>query len=196
MSERRNPGGMDRPRADVWIPRYGTVRTALGFGLLYVVVGHATDAIIETIAVVAPAVSPALLGSAMAGVLWVALAALLGVEYRRQTAAFPSFASTGERHAFLRQHAPTPRRLAVWLALVLVGATVGYVTAPTFFATLDDALLVGRRLAEQGVLGSFSLANLAFGVAFMGGFAAVAYAADRVLVGLARMGLAWEAERG
>lgn len=168
-------------------PAYGTVRTLLGYALLALVVGHATEAFVETLRVVAPGVDSTLLSTAMAAVLWVALGLVLLAELRRQAdSRSPTFVASEEVVAFLDQRRLSAREWALWAVATLVGGAAVWAARDIFFATLDDALLVGRRLAETGEIGHFSPVNLALGVAFLVGFALLAAGLDRLLVGAAR----------
>lgn len=178
---------MRPPGVEVYYPRYGTVRSLLLFALFYLVVAHATTALVETLRVVAPGVEPSFLRFAMAGTLWLGLGLVVVREVRRQTRDNPeSFIARQVLVKFLDQHRPTWRGHVGWLVAAAVGAAVVRRGWTRFFSTLDDALLVGKRFAEQGTLVEFSPLNLAWGVAFLLGFALLAFAVDRFLTGLVR----------
>lgn len=175
------------PGVGTYYPRYGTVRSVLVFGLFYLVVAHATAALVETLRIVAPAVDPSPLRVILAATLWLVLGLVVVAELHRQTRDNPeSFVARQVMVAFLDQHRPTRRGHVGWLLGAFAGAVVVHRGWRRFFATLDDALLVGARLAEAGTLGQFSTVNLAWGVGFVLGFALLAVAVDRVLIGILR----------
>lgn len=175
------------PGVSTYYPRYGTVRSLLWFGLLYLAVARATGAAVETLRAVVPAVDPSLVRLGAAAALWVALGLVAAAELRRQARGNPErFVARQVLVAFAEQHRPTPREHAGWLLAAAAGGAVALVARERFFGALDDALLVGGRLAERGALGPFSPANLAWGVAFLAGFALVAHGVDRVVVGGSR----------
>lgn len=175
------------PGVSTYYPRYGTVRSLLWFGLFYLAVGRATGAVVETLRAVDPSADPALVRLGMAASLWIVLAAVAVGELRRQARGNPEeFLARQVLVEFADQHRPAAREHVGWLLAALAGGAVARLARERFFGALDDALLVGRRLAEQGTLGPFSRMNLAWGVAFLAGFALVAHAADRVVVGGAR----------
>lgn len=179
--------GMRPPGVEVYYPRYGTVRSLVLFALFYLVIAHATTAIVETLRTVAPGVESTPLSVVMAGVLWLVLGVIVGLEVRRQIRDNPeTFVARQVLVKFLEQHRPTVRGHLGWLLGAVVGVAVVRVGWTRFFSTLENALLVGKRLAERGDLGQFSVANLAWGVGFVLGFVLLAVAADRFLTGLAR----------
>lgn len=171
----------------MYYPRYGTVRSLVLFALFYLVIAHATTAFVETLRTVAPGVESTPLGVVMAGVLWLVLGLVVPLEARRQTRGNPEmFVARQVLVKFLDQHRPTWLEHLGWLLGAVVGAAVVRVGWTRFFSTLENALLVGKRLAERGELGQFSIANLAWGVGFVLGFVLLAVAADRFLTGLVR----------
>lgn len=179
--------GMRPPGVEVYYPRYGTVRSLLLFVLFYLLIANATAAIVETFGTVAPDVESTHLGLVMAGVLWLVLGLVVTLEARRQTRGNPeTFVARQVLVKFLDQHRPTWLEHLGWLLGAVVGAAVVRVGWTRFFSTLENALLVGKRLAERGELGQFSIANLAWGVGFVLGFVLLAVAADRFLIGLSR----------
>lgn len=179
--------GMRPPGVEVYYPRYGTVRSLVLFALFYLVIAHATTAFVETLRTVAPGVESTPLSVVMAGVLWIVLGLVVALEARRQTRGNPeTFVARQVLVKFLEQHRPTWREHLGWLLGAVVGVAVVRVGWTRFFSTLENALLVGKRLAERGDFGQFSIANLAWGVGFVLGFVLLAVAADRFLTGLAR----------
>lgn len=176
---------MYRPSLSAWVPRYGTVRSLVLFGLLAVVAWRAGPHLRETLAA-AVGVAPATAGRALAVLLWLSLAAVLVVEYRRQTRPFPAFLTPDVREKFLEQRVPTSVLFAGYVGLLVVGGYVALFAREAFFARLDGALLVVRRLLATGDPGRFSVAAVGYGVLFVVGAVAFAHAADRVLVAGAR----------
>lgn len=178
------------PGVSTYYPRYGTVRSLLLFGLLYLVVGHVTGAFVDTLASVAPSVDPGPARLGMAVILWVAFAGVVIGELHRQARGNPEqFVAREVLVEFADHHRPTSREHAGWLLMSLVGATSAFLARERFFGALDDALLVGERLAVRDSLGSFSPVTLAWSVAFLLGFGLLAYATDRVVIGTTREAL-------
>lgn len=179
--------GRRPPGVEVQYPRYGTVRSVLLFVMFYLLVAHATTALVETLRAVAPGVSSTPLNLVMAASLWLVLGLLVLHEVRRQTRDNPEmFVARQVLVKFLDQHRPSLREHVGWFVGALAGAAVVYRGWSRFFPTLDDALLVGKRLAEQGSPGQFSTTNVAWGVGFVLGFVLLAVAVDRFLIGLSR----------
>lgn len=180
---------MYRPEVSVWVPRYGTVRSLVGYGLVALVVWRADAAIRETLDAVA-GVDPASTARGLAVGLWLLLGVVLAYEYRRQTRPRPSFITAHVRQHYLQQRVPERAKFATYVALLVAGGYVALFAREPFFSRLDDALLVVRRLLTTGDPGAVSLANLGYGVAFVAGALAFAHAADRVLVAGVRAALA------
>lgn len=173
----------------MWVPRYGTVRSLVLYGLFAVVVWRADADLRETVVAVGGP-DPATVGQALAVGLWLLLAGVFAYEYRRQTRPFPSFLTAHVRQHYLHQRVPARVKFGTYVALLVAGGYVALFARATFFARLDDGLLVVRRLATAGAPGSFSVANLGYGLLFVAGAVAFAHAADRVLVAGARAALA------
>lgn len=176
---------MYRPSVSAWVPRYGTVRSLVLFALLVVVAWRADPDLRDTLATAA-GITPATAGRALAVLLWCSLAAVLAVEYRRQTRPFPSFLTPDVRAKFLEQRVPTRLLFAGYLVLLAAGGYVALFARGPFFARLDGALLVVRRVVTTGDPGAFSPSAVGYGVLFVCGAVAFAHAADRVLVAGAR----------
>lgn len=176
---------MNRPSVTAWVPRYGTVRSLVLFALVAVVVWRAGPDLRETLST-ALGTSPTTAGRTVAALLWLLLAAVLALEYRRQTRPFPRFLTPDVRAKFLEQRVPTRVLFAGYVGLLVVGGYVALFARATFFARLDGALLVVRRLLATGDPGAFSLSALGYGVLFVVGAVGFAHAADRVLVAGAR----------
>lgn len=176
---------MYRPNVTAWVPRYGTVRSLVLFALLAVVAWRAGPGLRETLST-ALGIAPTTAGRAVAAVLWLALAVVLVAEYRRQTRPFPRFLTPDVRAKFLEQRVPTRVLFAGYVLLLVGGGYVALFAREPFFARLDGALLVVRRLLATGAPGAFSVSALGYGVLFVAGAVAFAHAADRVLVAGAR----------
>lgn len=176
---------MHRPEVTAWVPRYGTVRSLVLFALLAVVVWRAEDALRETLST-AFGVSGATAWTVTRVALGALLVAVLAVEYRRQTRSVTSFVAGDVREKFLEGQVPARALFAAYVALLAGGGYVALFARDVFFARLDNALLVVRRLVTTGDPGPFSLAALGYGVLFVLGAVAFAHAADRVLVAAAR----------
>jgi hypothetical protein len=176
---------MARRQFDAWVPRYGTVRSFVLFGLFVVVVAHAGADAHRTVAT-ATGVQTGAVARTFAVGLWLLLTAVVALELRRQTRPFPSFIARDVREQFLSQRVPQRALFAAYVLLLLASGYVAVFARPRFFAALDGGLLVVRRLVETGDPGAFSLAKLGYGLAFVVGSVAVAHAADRVLVAGAR----------
>lgn len=175
----------------MWVPRYGTVRSLVLYGLFAVVVWRADAELRETLAVLG--LDPATVGRGLAVGLWLLLAAVLAYEYRRQTRPLPSFLTNHVRQQYLDQRVPERLKFATYVGLLVAGGYVALFARAAFFARLDDGLLVVRRLLTAGHPGSFSLVNLGWGLLFVAGAVAFAHAADRVLVAGVRAALArWD----
>lgn len=180
---------MYRPNVSVWVPRYGTVRSLVLFGLFTVVVSRADEDLRETLAA-ATGIDPTTVGRGIAVGLWLLLGVVLAVEYRRQTRSFPSFLTPDVRGHFLRQRVPARLHFAAYVALLVAGGYVALFARDRFFVALDGGLLVVRRVLATGDPGSFSLENLGHGVLFVAAAVAFAHAADRVFVAGVRAVLA------
>lgn len=171
----------------VYAPAYGSVRTVVLFGLLVLIVERATAALVETLQTVAPAASAAPLKFALAAVLWVALALVMVAEFRRQSVDNPyEFQAREVALSFLDQRRLTPRSAGLAILLSASGITVAWLARPRFVATLDGAFHVMTALIETGSPGSFAVANLVWGTAFVAGVLALAWGLDRLLIGLVR----------
>jgi len=170
---------------DAWVPRNGTIRSLVLYALFAVVVDRAGADAHRTVAT-ATGVDTGTVATAFAVVLWLLLAVVLVVEYRRQTRPFPSFVAPEVRDQFLRQRVPRRALLGAYVLLLLAGLFVAVFARPRFFGVLDNGLRVVRRVVRSGDPGSFSVVNLGYGVAFVVCSLAVAHAADRVLVAGAR----------
>lgn len=180
---------MHRPEVSVWVPRYGTVRSLVLYGLFAAVVWRADAAVRETMAAVGGP-GPRTVGQGLAVGLWLLLAGVLAYEYRRQTRPHPSFLTAHVRQHYLHQRVPARVKFGTYVALLVAGGYVATFARATFFARLDDGLLVVRRLLTAGDPGAFSLVNLGYGVLFVAGALAFSHAADRVLIAGARAVLA------
>lgn len=175
------------PGVSTYYPRYGTVQSLIWFALFYLVAARATDAFVETLQAVDPSTDPSVVKLGMAVSLWVVLIAVIAGELLRHAHDNPErFVARQVLVEFTEQHRPTLREHVGWLLAAVAGGAVVFMAGDRFFGTLDDALLVGGRLADQGALEPFSPVNLGWGVAFLAGFALVAHAADRVVVGSVR----------
>lgn len=169
-------------------PEPGTASVVLAFALAYAVVDRATEGVVAVVE--AAGVPPETLTTGLAGVLWLALAALVGTELLRQYRANPrSFGDRDVRRAFLDAHRPAPRDHAVALAGALGGGAIVVVARGEFYAALDGTFRVLRLAVAEGRLGSFSPVTFAAGALFVVGFAAFAYGTDRAIVGLSREAL-------
>ena len=172
---------MRRPSLQAWAPRYGTVRSLVVYLLLVVVVWRAEGPLRETLATTAGVDGQfAWLGVVL--VLALLLVAVLAVEYRRQTRSATAFYTSDVRAKFYEQQVPTRALFAAYVLLLVAGGYVALFARDVFFARLDGALLVVRRLVSTGDPGVFSLEALGYGVLFVVGAVAFAHAADRVLV--------------
>lgn len=174
---------MDRPSHAAWTPRYGTVRALVCYGLLVIVAVHGWTSLRAT--VVADTAETLLVG-----VLIGLGIALVAYETRRQTRPEPAFTLRAARQKYLESRVPRRPLFAAYLGLLAGGGYVALFARDVFFARLDNALLVVRRVAESGQPGAFSVDALAFGAAFVVGTVAVAHAADRLAVAGLRWGLA------
>lgn len=172
---------MDRRRHAAWTPRYGTVRAFVLYGLLLVVVLRGAAPLRETLVAVA-GVAPDTAETALLAFLGVVGLAVVVVEVRRQARSEPAFTLNAAREAYLESRVPTRALFGAYVLLLVAGTYVALFARETFFARLDNALLVVRRLAESGDPGAFSIEALVFGTAFVVAAVAVAHAADRVLV--------------
>lgn len=172
---------MYRPSLSAWVPRYGTVRSLVGFALLVVVVWRADAALRETLTT-ALGVDEATASACILVVVGLGLVAVLGVEYRRQTKPRPKFFTPDVRAKYVEQRVPTRALFTGYVLLLVGGGYVALFARDVFFARLDNALLVVRRLLTSGDPGAFSLSALGYGVLFVVGAVAFAHAADRVLV--------------
>lgn len=171
----------------IYAPVYGSVRTVVLFGLLVQVVERATEALVETLQTVAPSVSSAPLEFVLAAVLWVVLALVALAEFRRQTADNPhEFLAIEVALAFLDQRRLAPRGAVLAILLTAGGIGVSWVARPRFVATLDGGFQVLTALVETGSPGAFDMANLVWGVAFVGGVLVLAWGLDRLVIGLLR----------
>lgn len=167
-------------------PGYGTIRSLLLFALLVLVVDRATDAVVGTLRSVAPTVDPGLLTTALAAVLWVALAWVAVGEVTRQRRATFRVEGTEAAVDLLDDRRPDRRGWGLAAGAALAGAVAAVLTRKPFLAVLDAVLFAGRRLAETGSIDGFSPTNLALGAVFLGGVLAVAWGLDRLVVGLVR----------
>lgn len=172
---------MFTPSLPAWVPRYGTVRSLVVYLLLAVVVWRAEAPLRETL-VTATGVDSATAWYGVLAVLGLLLVAILVVEYRRQTKPRPKFFTPDVRAKFFEQQVPTRVLFAAYVLLLVGGGYVALFARNTFFARLDNALLVVRRLVTTGDPGAFSLEALGYGVLFVVGAVAFAHAADRVFV--------------
>ena len=167
-------------RHAAWTPRFGTVRAFVLYGLLALVVRRGDAAFRETLRTVF-GVSEA---TADQAVFWalVVVGLVVAVETRRQAGSEPTFTLKAARQKYLESRVPTPALFAGYLILLAASGYVALFARDVFFARLDNALLVVRRVAESGDPGSFSVEALVFGAAFVVGAVAFAHAADRVLL--------------
>lgn len=180
---------MDRPSHAAWTPRYGTVRALVCYGLLVVVAVHGWTSLRATVVAVSDVVADTA-DMLLVGVLTSLGVALVAYETRRQTRPEPAFTLRAARQKYLESRVPRRPLFAAYLGLLVAGAYVALFARDVFFARLDNALLVVRRVAESGQPGAFSLDALVFGAAFVVGTVAVAHAADRLAVAGLRWGLA------
>ena len=167
-------------RHAAWTPRFGTVRALVLYGLLALVVRRGDAAFRETLRTVF-GVSEA---TADQAVFWalVVVGLVVAVETRRQARSEPTFTLKAARQKYLESRVPTRALFAGYLILLAASGYVALFARDVFFARLDNALLVVRRVAESGDPGSFSVEALVFGAAFVVGAVAFAHAADRVLL--------------
>ena len=167
-------------RYAAWTPRFGTVRALVLYGLLALVVRRGDAAFRETLRTVF-GVSEA---TADQAVFWalVVVGLVVAVETRRQARSEPTFTLKAARQKYLESRVPTRALFAGYLILLAASGYVALFARDVFFARLDNALLVVRRVAESDDPGSFSVEALVFGAAFVVGAVAFAHAADRVLL--------------
>lgn len=180
---------MDRPSHAAWTPRYGTVRALVCYGLLLVVAVHGWAPLRATV-VALSGVAADTAETLLLGVLVALGIVLVARETRRQTRPEPAFTLRAARQKYLESRVPRRPLFAVYLGLLAAGSYVALFARNTFFARLDNALLVVRRVARSGDPGAFSVDALLFGAAFVVGTVAVAHAADRLAVAGLRWGLA------
>jgi hypothetical protein len=168
-------------RHATWTPRFGTVRALVLYGLLALVVRRGDAAFRETLRTVF-GVSGATADQALFWALVVVGLLVVAVETRRQARSEPTFTLKAARQKYLESRVPTRALFAGYLILLAASSYVALFARDVFFARLDNALLVVRRVAESGDPGSFSVEALGFGAAFVVGAVAFAHAADRVLM--------------
>ncbi|MFC7177292.1 hypothetical protein [Halosegnis marinus] len=143
----------------------------------------------ETLVAVA-GVDPGTAETVLLAFLVVVGLAVVAVEVRRQARGEPEFTLKAARQAYLESRVPARPMFGAYVLLLVAGTYVALFARETFFARLDNALLVVRRVAESGDPGAFSADALAFGAAFVVAAVTVAHAADRVLVAALRRVLA------
>lgn len=172
--------------AHVRYPLYGSVERLVWLALVAVVVGSATAAVVETVALVAATDDATWLRAVIAGAVLVT-AVVVGVrEYRRQRTAVRSFLAREVALSFLDQNRPRPVRHLLALLLTAGGGTGVWLASDRFLATLDGAFYVFRTAAETGEPATFNPANLLWGAAFILAVAALARGLDWLLVGVYR----------
>jgi hypothetical protein len=172
---------MRRPTLQAWAPRYGTIRSLVVYLLLVVVVWRAEAPLRATLATTL-GLDGATAWSGVLALLGLLLVVVLAVEYRRQTASATAFYTSDVRATFFEQQVPTRALFVAYVLLLVTGGYVALFARDVFFARLDGALLVVRRLVTTGNPGTFSVEAFGYGALFVVGAVAFAHAADRVLV--------------
>ena len=177
---------MDEPSArgssvQLFYPQFGVLEGAFGFGLFYELVGRVTRVVTTDLAGAYQGLVPEPFTTAMAGLLWLALATTVGVPLLRQVTANPlTFRSVTARDDYLERHRPTGARYLLALAQFVVGGAVVALGWQYFLALFDSWMAVFLRGGFPRAVGAV---ELLWFVGFVLGYSLFARGLDRLVVG-------------
>ena len=170
-------GGGRAARTGPSFPADGPIDSALGYLLFYVLVDRATPTIVDVATDILP-VSPSLVGTALAALLWFVLATTLLDQGRRQLAALGVVGSDARR----RSRRLSGRAALTHLVVVLVGGAVAWLTVDRALATAVALIPIVTRLDAS----AFPVADIVVLVVFFVAFGVATHSLDRLVFGSIR----------
>ena len=173
--ETATPNGSSDPRPDAGFPAYGPVEAALGYVVFYVFVTRATPTVAEVLPSAIEGLAPSTVRFGLAVVLWLALAANLLEQVRRQVVAV----RTGYGDDFFQAAVATETWMLGYGLMLLFGGLVAWVT---FDRAVESGIEMLRILVTLD-FGALVVAEVVVLIAFFVCWGVAIRAADRLVIG-------------
>lgn len=180
-SDRRRPDASTRhPDAstrspDATVPAYGPIEAALGYVVFYVFVSRATPTAVEVLPTAIEGLSPSTVRFGLAVVLWLALAANVLEQVRRQVVAVRQ----GYSDDFFQAAVATETWMLGYGLVLVIGGLVAWVT---FDRAVETGIDLVRILVTLDV-GSLIVADVVLLIVFFVCWGVAIRAADRLVIG-------------
>ena len=173
--ETATPNGSSDPRPDAGFPAYGPVEAALGYVVFYVFVSRATPTAVEVLPTAIEGLSPSTVRFGLAVVLWLALAANVLEQVRRQVVAIRS----GYGDDFFQSAVATETWMLGYGLVLLLGGLVAWLT---FDRAVDTGIAIVRFLVTLDV-SLLVVADVVLLIVFFVCWGVAIRAADRLVIG-------------
>ena len=164
---------------DSQFPAYGPIETGLGYLLFYLLVDHATPAVVTVFSDMVLDLSPSFVRFGVATALWFVLVVTVIDQVRRQLAVLGVGTYDEYQLRVWSRVAPSSLRTAGYLLALIVGTTVAAITFERAVEALPSLIPVVATVE----LVAFDLVELFVMVVFFISYSIAAHSLDRLMIG-------------